>query len=83
MILCLSNFHKKISEVLNKPDQGLLAARYAASLHEQLAEKDKEIHVLYFTLQEVCKYAFMVEGTLESSHPESWIKKTEEKYFKL
>ena len=72
MILCLSNFHKKISEVLNKPDQGLLAA-----------EKDKEIHVLYFTLQEVCKYAFMVEGTLESSHPESWIKKTEEKYFKL
>lgn len=81
MILCLSNFHKKISELLNKPDYGLLAARYAASLQEELGEKEKEIQVLRLTLKEVCKYAFMVEGASESADPHNWIKKTREKYF--
>jgi hypothetical protein len=81
MILCLSNFYKKISELLNKPDQDLLVARYTTSLYEELGEKEKEIQVLYLALQEVCKYAYMVNGTPESADPNSWIKKIKGKHF--
>ena len=80
MSLCLSNFHKKISELLNKPDKDLLEARYAASLNEELGEKEEEIQVLYLALQEVCKYAYMVNGTPESADHNSWIKKFKGKW---
>lgn len=80
MIFNISAFYKKVSEILNKPDYPLLAARHTASLHQQIHDRDTEIRLLHYTLQEVCKFAYMVEGTAESRHPEHWIEVIKKRY---
>lgn len=79
-MIILRPFKEKISELLNKPNQELLAARCASSLYQQISDRDTEIRILHYTLQEVCKFAYMVEGTAESRDPQHWIEVIKKRY---
>lgn len=79
-MIILQQFKQKISELLNKEDPVLLAARHTSSLQQQISDRDTEIRILHYTLQEVCKYAFMIEGTAESKDPQHWIEVIKKRY---
>ncbi len=79
-MIILQQFKEKISELLNKPDYEYLAMRHAASLQGEINQKEREIEALHAALREVCKFAFMVQGTAESKDPQHWIEVVKKRY---